>query len=61
MNEEKKSEGKLGQVVDIEETYGYDSEAEDEKGKGGDEWLKLLLSHLKEKKKMYMRPVVPER
>lgn len=57
--EEEKGQGKLEQVVDVEQTYGYgDEEKEDEK-KGGDDWLKLLLAHLKDKKKMYMRPITP--
>jgi len=51
----------LENVVDIEQTYGYEPEKkeEEEKKEGGDQWLKLLLSHLNEKKKMYMRPITP--
>jgi len=58
MDEQAQKQGKLEQVVNLDETYGYDAEKEEGK-KGGDDWLKLLLEHLKDKKKMYMRPITP--
>ena len=49
---------KLQEVIDVDEMYGYEQEKEEEKKKS-DDWLKLLLHYLHEKKKMYMRPVTP--
>lgn len=59
MNEEEQKNKGLEEVVDIESTYGYGDEEKEEDKKGGDDWLKLLLAHLKDKKKMYMRPITP--
>lgn len=54
-----RSQQELNDVVNLEQTYGYNPQQQQEEEKGNDyEWLKILLSHLKEKKKDYIREVV---
>lgn len=48
----------LNRVINLDESYGYGQEEKEEEEKQKYEWLKILLNHLNEKKKMYMTPVV---
>jgi len=50
MTEEKKEEGKIDKVLNLEELYGYEEEYK-QKEKENASWLSSLLEYIKNKKR----------
>jgi len=47
----------IDQVIDVDSMYGYDKTKEEQKEDKKAEWMKMLLQHLDNKKKYYLRKV----